>query len=208
MPPLLTEAKIEKTRARIVRVAEHQAVALGLERVSMHSIAKEFGWSATALYRYFEDKDAILAAARAAGLDRFSAALDEALEGPGDIWDRSRAIGNAYVTFAFENPDAYKLMFAVSQPDMERYPEVARAQARARAHMTRYVTLMVEEGGLDADPVVLGHLFWAGMHGLISLRMAGQLRPDSPDFEVLRRELVRSLVRGASPRAAIKQEEA
>lgn len=207
MPVLLTGTQIEQTRARIVRVAEHQAVALGLERVSMHSIAKELGWSATALYRYFVNKDAILAAARAAALDRFSAALDEALAGPGDIWDRSRAVGNAYVSFAFENADAYKLMFAISQPDMERYPEVACAQARSRAHMSRYVRLLVEEGGLDADPVVLGHLFWAGMHGLISLHMAGQLRPDAPDFETLRREMVRSLVRGASPRAALKLEE-
>lgn len=198
MPALLTEEQISGTRARIVRVAEHQAVALGLERVSMHSIAKELGWSATALYRYFENKDAILAAARTAALDRLSAALEAATSRPGDIWDLSREVGNAYVTFAFENPDAYKLIFAVTQPDMDRYPEVAQAQSRSRGHMTRYVELMVEEGGLDADPVILGHLFWAGMHGLISLQMAGQLRPDAPEFEILRREMVRSLVRGAS----------
>lgn len=197
MAVLLTEEQICQTRARIVQVAEHQAVALGLERVSMHSIAKELGWSATALYRYFENKDAILAAARTAALERFSARLDEASSGPGNIWDLSRAVGDAYVAFAFENPDAYKLMFAMDQPDMDKYPDVVAAQARARGHLTRYVERLVKEGGLEADPVLLGHLFWASMHGLISLQMAGQLRPDAPSFEIMRREMVRSLVRGA-----------
>lgn len=199
MALLLTDEQIAETRARIVRVAEHQAVVLGLERVSMHSIAKELGWSATALYRYFENKDAILAAARTNALDRFSAQIEAATNGIGDIWALSREVGNAYLQFAFENPDAYKLIFAVSQPDMDKYPDVARAQARSRGHMTRYVERMVEEGGLDADPILLGHLFWAGMHGLVTLQMAGQLRPDSPSFEILRREMVRSLVRGAAP---------
>jgi AcrR family transcriptional regulator len=195
MPVLLTDEQVVHTREKIVREAEHQAVTLGLERVSMHSIAKALSWSATALYRYFENKEAILAAARTAALERFSEQLESAIAGPGDVWHLSREVGNAYVNFAFKNPDTYRLIFALSQPDASLYPDVARAIARARGNMTHYVERMVEEGGLDADPVILGHLFWAGMHGLVTLQMAGQLGPE-PTFETLRREMVRALVRG------------
>lgn len=196
MPQALSEERVAETRERIVRVAEHQAVALGLENVSMHSIARELGWSATALYRYFANKEAILAAARTAALDKLSDVLETAISGPGDAWEISRAIGDAYVAFAFENPDAYRLIFALSQPDPSDYPDFARALERARGNMTLYVERMVARGGLETDPNVLGHLFWAGLHGLITLQMTGKLRDDSPDFGTLRREMMRSLVRG------------
>ncbi len=196
MPQALSEERVLETREKIVRVAEHQAVALGLANVSMHSIARELGWSATALYRYFANKEAILAAARTAALDKLSDALEAAINGPGDTWEISRAVGDAYVAFAFENPDAYRLIFSLTQPDPAEYPEFAQALVRARGNMTLYVERMVEAGGLETDPNVLGHLFWSGLHGLISLQMTGKLRDDSPDFETLRRDMMRALVRG------------
>ncbi len=197
MPQALSDERITETRAKIVRVAEHQAVALGLENVSMHSIARELGWSATALYRYFANKEAILAAARTAALDKLSDALEAAIAGPGDAWEVSRAVGDAYVAFAFENPDAYRLIFSLTQPNPADYPDFARALSRSRANMTLYVERMVAGGGLETDPNVLGHLFWAGLHGLISLQMTGKIRDGAPDFDTLRREMMRSLVRGA-----------
>lgn len=201
MPLPLTEDRIAEVRAAVVAVAERQAVELGLERVSMHGIARALGWSATALYRYFANKDAILAAARAAASDRLSERLEAALAGPGDIWARSRAVGHAYVRFAREEPDAYRLLFAMSQPDTAAYPELAAAAARARGNLTRYVERMVAEGGVDADPELLAHVFWAGMHGLVSLEMAGRLEPGSPGFEAIRHEMVARIMRGgAHPR--------
>jgi AcrR family transcriptional regulator len=200
MPLPLTQDRIATVRAQIVAVAERQAVELGLERVSMHGIARALGWSATALYRYFTNKDAILAAARAAASDRLSDRIEAALNGPGDIWARSREVGLAYVRFAREEPDAYKLLFAMSQPDARRYPELAIAAARGRANLTRYVEQMVEQGGVDADPELLAHVFWAGMHGLVSLEMAGRLDEQSPGFEAIRHEMVARIMRGGAPR--------
>jgi AcrR family transcriptional regulator len=197
MPILLTDAQVTQGRERIRQVAERQAVERGLERVSMHSIAQELGWSATALYRYYENKEAILAATRTAALDQLSDILEAVMAGPGDIWERSRAIGNAYVDFAFAKPDAYRLIFALSQPDIARYPDLADASERARRNMTAYVEEMVAEGDLDADPDLLAHIFWAGLHGLISLQMVGQLGRDRPSFEAIRHEMVRRIVHSA-----------
>ena len=176
MPVSLTDEQIAEMRAH----RAYRRAPGGRTRPRghlMHSIAKELGWSATALYRYFADKDAILAAARTAALDRLSDRLEAALAGPAICGSRSRAIGNAYVDFALGNPDAYKLVFALSQPDAAQYPALAAALVPSRGTMTRYVELMVEHGLLDGDPDLLGHLF-RPVDGLISLHMAGQLGPD------------------------------
>lgn len=66
--------------------------------------------------------------------------------------------------------------------------------------MTLYVERMVAQGALDADPYVLGHLFWAGLHGLITLEMTGKIRSETLDFTTLRHEMMRALVRGTRPR--------
>ncbi len=207
MATLLTDTQVAEGRDRIRRVAERQAVERGIERVSMHSIAQELGWSATALYRYYANKNDILAATRAAALDELSTTLEAVMAGPGDIWARSRAVGDAYVAFAWDKPDAYKLIFAFSQPDMARYPALAAAATRARRNLTVYACEMVDAGDLDIDADLLAHIFWAQLHGLISLGMAGQLGREQPSFEAIRHEMVRRIVQSARrlPRPAETQ---
>jgi AcrR family transcriptional regulator len=166
----------------------------------MRSIAEELGCSATALYSYFENKEAILAAARVVTLDRLSDQLEAAEAGSDDPWAQSRAVGDAYIRFAFEQPQAYRLIFALEQPELARYPELARADARSRGNMTRYVERMVQQGLLTGDPLQLAHVYWAAMHGLVVLQMSGRLGgADTPDFDTLRHETMRLITRGAAP---------
>jgi AcrR family transcriptional regulator len=85
MPPSLSSEQVLEARARIRAVAEQQFAERGIEQTSMRSIAQALGWTATALYRYYDSKEALLAATRAAALDRLSAALEAAQQGPGDV---------------------------------------------------------------------------------------------------------------------------
>jgi AcrR family transcriptional regulator len=81
----LSSEQVLEARARIRAVAEQQFAERGIEQTSMRSIAQALGWTATALYRYYDSKEALLAATRAAALDRLSAALEAAQQGPGDV---------------------------------------------------------------------------------------------------------------------------
>ena len=195
MPVLLTDAQVADTRDRIVAIAMRHAVERGVEGVSMHAIARELGWTATALYRYFANKDALLSAARVSALDDLSDRLEAVMAGPGDVWDKSRASGAAYVDFAFQRPDAYRLIFSLSQPDTAPYPDLIAAHDRSCRAMVAYVEAMVRDGAIDADAELLGHVFWGGLHGLVSLQLAGQLgRGGHPDFESIRHEMVRRII--------------
>ena len=182
----------DAVRARLCDAAARLFVEEGEAALSMRRLAAEVGCSPMAPYRYFDGKEALIAAIRAAAFDRLAETLDGVAK---DGRHRAADIGEAYVRFARENPAAYKLMFDLAQPDEAEFPELAAAAARAREAMNGYVRELVEAGVLAGDPVDLGYVFWAAIHGLIVLDLAGRL-PVEPGFETLRLTLLGALMRG------------
>lgn len=180
MPRVLTETDIAGFRERLCELATRIFVERGPANFNMRLLAAELGVSAMTPYRYFRDKDDILAAVRARAFNRFADALEKAYSGPGTTIDRSRAARDAYIRFALEEPATYRLMFDLSQPTETEYPDLVRAATRARATMTRHVRDLIAEGTLEGDPELIGHVVWAALHGAVTLHLAGKL---SPQFE-------------------------
>jgi AcrR family transcriptional regulator len=177
MPRVLSDSDVTGFRDRACAVAAGLFAAKGPEGVTMRELASVLGVSPMTPYRYFRDKDDILAAVRARAFDRFAEALEMAYAGVGTTVERSRAKRDAYVRFALEEPETYRLMFDLSQPTEDEYPGLVRAMARARATMTSHVHNLVEEGILSGDPELIGHVFWAALHGAVTLHLAGKLSP-------------------------------
>jgi AcrR family transcriptional regulator len=196
MPRTLSETEIGAARQRICATAERLFAEHGPDAVTMRELARELGVSAMTPYRYFKDKESILAAVRANAFDGFAAALERASRVSGNAAERADAVGRAYLDFAFSKPHAYKLMFDLSQPDDGRFPDLDRAGQRARQTMTGYMHALVSGGFLAGDPETLGQIFWATVHGLIVLHLAGKLKP-KPDFATLHRAAMSLLARGA-----------
>ena len=181
----------DAVRARLLEAAARLHVEEGEAALSMRRLAAEVGCSPMAPYRYFDSKEALIAAIRTAASNR----LADALEGVAkDGRHRAADIGEAYVRFARENPAAYKLMFDLAQPDETAYPELVVASARAREAMAGYVRELVDARVLKGDPVELGYVFWATIHGLIVLDLAGRLPAGA--FENFRRAALGALMRG------------
>jgi len=143
----------------------------------MRQLAAELGVSPMTPYRYFEDKDDILAAVRANGFNRFAEALEKARDSVVGAHARGAAVGEAYVTFALEHPHAYKLMFDFNQPHAEKYPELVTAGRRAQKTMTGYVEDALAEGLMRGDAEQIGLMFWAAIHGAVILELSGMLPP-------------------------------
>ena len=201
MPRPLSTAQIEDFRERLIEVAERLFVENGPGAVSMRQLAAELGVSPMTPYRYFRDKDDILAAARASGFDRFAEALETAYDTSDDPATRARNVGEAYLKFAFDHPAAYRLMFDLAQPTEINYPELIRAATRARATMTHYTQGLLDAGLLVGDLEVIAHVFWAGIHGLVVLKL-GKLISPNVAFEDLWSEMWRALTAGFAPRPA------
>jgi len=177
MPRVLSEADVTDFRERLCEAAERLFAEQGPDAVTMRQLAAELGVSPMTPYRYFRDKEAILAAVRTNGFNRFAEALETARDGAKDARSKGAAVGEAYVTFAFEHPHTYKLMFDLNQPTDVDYPELVAAGERARATMSAYVRDLVGEGELAGDPQQIGMMFWAATHGAVVLELSGKLPP-------------------------------
>jgi AcrR family transcriptional regulator len=164
----------------------------------MRQLAVELGCSPMTPYRYFKDKDEILAAVRTAAFDRFADALETAFARAEDADPaaRSGAVGRAYVHFALTQSHAYRLMFDLMQPGEGGYPDLVRAADRARATMTDHLRDMMPKAEFEARGSLLGHVYWGAIHGVLMLHLAGKLAP-GVDVGELIEATVKVLERGA-----------
>lgn len=197
MPRVLSDTDVADFRDRLCEAAERLFAEKGPDAVTMRQLAAELGVSPMTPYRYFKDKDDILAAVRTNGFNRFAQALETARSsGTGRM---GAHVGEAYVNFAFEHPDTYKLMFDLNQAMDDSYPELVAAGHRAHENMSAWVKDLIAAGKMVGDPEQIGTMFWAATHGVVVLEMAGKLpRGTAHD---LRNLLTATLAKGLRPGA-------
>jgi AcrR family transcriptional regulator len=196
MRPVLTEEEVAKFRADVCRVAAVLFARHGVEGVTMRQIAAELDCSPTTAYRYFKNKEEILAAVRAAAFNRFCEVIEEATRSSADARKSARNVGQAYLGFALQHPDAYRMMFDVSQAAVIGNAELTEALARARRSMVAYVAPLIDKGILRGETQALGQMLWACAHGLVMLRLSGIVADDTA-LRQLHEKTMSSLVRGA-----------
>jgi AcrR family transcriptional regulator len=178
LPRILSDADLQDFRARLCDAAEHMFAERGPEAVTIRELAAAVGVSPMTPYRYFKDKDAILAAVRARAFDRHADLLEAAYAAHADDpAARPAALAQAYVQFALDHPEAYKLMFDVHQPSAGDYPDLVRAGERSRRTMS--LQMETQEGGHGTLPKAeadfIAHMYWAALHGPLMLHMSGML---------------------------------
>lgn len=209
MPKTLSDEDIRAFRENMRRVAENAFATRGPQGVTMRELARELGCSAMTPYRYFRDKEELLATVRAAAFNRFSERLEAAVHGAEES-RRGEALIEAYVAFAFDEPHAYRLMFDLAQPDSASYPELVSASGRAWRMLGAHFEPLVESGQLTGDAQLIGYAYWASLHGFTMLALANQLPPPQaelpphnpdapagPSREAVLAQITRMLWRGA-----------
>jgi AcrR family transcriptional regulator len=177
-------------------VAEKLFAAHGPDGVTMREMADELGVSSMTPYRYFKDKDAILAAVRTRAFNQFAAAMERARTESAPQTPNASP-GNPYIDFALAHPAAYRLMFDVSQPTFADHPELVAAMGRARLTMGGGLRELAAAGRFKGDVDLAAYVFWSAMHGAVMLELAGLLEGSKldahkiakPALEALRKHL-------------------
>ncbi len=107
----------------------------------MRKAALRVGVSQAALYRHYKGKEQLLAAVAQYCFLQLSEQLklsyDQAEDHPRQ---KLKAVGLAYVVFASNNPNLYRLMFDASLSDKQRYPELTDARRQALKWAAKSVT--------------------------------------------------------------------
>lgn len=170
----LTTDDIAAFRARAAEVATRMFADDGYDGLSMRALAAELGVSPMTPYRYFANKDDLFALVRTEAFRRFADRQAEAARTHAGA-QRLRALGAAYIQFAIDEPQAYRIMFQLEQSAVDAYPELEAEQKRALSYLLDAVTQAIEAGRLEGDALTKAHLLWAQVHGLVSLHLAGKL---------------------------------
>src|SRR6476661_8696379 len=108
------ERQKAETRQAILDAARELFVADGIEATTMRAIALKIGYTPTAIYHHFRDKEALIEELCVADFG----ALGQAMHKIGRIEDpveRLRRLGLAYADFALVNPSQYRFMFMTQQ---------------------------------------------------------------------------------------------
>lgn len=139
--------------------------------ISLRQIARDVGVSATAVYRHFPDKRALLTALAGAGIDKLGEAQAQAAESAGAT-SAFGATGRAYVRFALAHPALFRLIFTHLPPAGETVFGTSLA-ARLLQDKAAAAT-----GGDAQETRRLMVQAWAVVHGLAMLMLDGQLPAD------------------------------
>ena len=195
MPNTLGQEAIREFRMDVCRVAARRFAELGYAGVTLRALADELGCSRMTPYRYFKDKADILAAVRADGFRRLADLGETTARAESDPMRRVEALSRAYLRFAAEEPDSYRLMFEFPEKLGARpTAELHRQAVRSQLPLFEAVREARRAGVIDGNPMTVTHLLWAALHGLASLHLSDKLQMGR-SFEELSDELVTLLSR-------------
>ena len=191
----------ERLRAEILAAAEALLVETASEdAVSIRAVAQAVGVTAPSIYRHFADKDMLLLEVCRHSFTHFSAALEDAL-GADDAAEQMVALGRAYIRYAVEHPEHYRIMFmARFELSAQAYAEEMVADGSSFALLLRISQQLIDSGRVrpeiaERGALHVGILFWSSVHGLASLLVAKPGLP-WPDPDVLEEHLLAGTVRG------------
>jgi len=198
------ERGVDDTRALLMAAARDVFLEVGPVSFSLREVARRVGVSAAAVYRHFEDKEALLFAACTQGFEVFSSYLVRALREPTPR-ERLLGAGELYRQFALENPLDYRFIFMSQAEAVNAMPDddgghcvEGLPQDTTFRFLVDRVNECMQAGVLAPDePERVAVVIWAHVHGLISLRLSGHLAAlgDDPAFSAFYQTSVARLLR-------------
>jgi AcrR family transcriptional regulator len=179
----------------------------GVDGLTIRGVARRAGVSHTAPYHHFPDKGALVSALAVESFERFTATFREVADATaaagGSHVDGVRALGAAYVRFAFEDPERFKLMW---RPELRTVGDDSPVD---EAGLASYQVLIDEIAAgqragevREGDAGLLSLAAWSVVHGLSTLIVDGPLRDQLPswrDVEALLEPVLDVAVRGLAP---------
>ncbi|MGA8331409.1 MAG: TetR/AcrR family transcriptional regulator, partial [Mycobacterium sp.] len=162
--------------------------------VSIRSVADRVGVTPPSIYLHFQDKDALLDAVCARYFEKLDEEMQRVSAGQSSNVEVLRAQGLAYIRFATETPELYRI---ATMGEWRSDSDVDAALASsAFEHMCATVRALIDEGTFplgDASGIALE--LWTAVHGVASLLIA---KPHLPfgDVEAFADRVLRAVFTG------------
>jgi len=167
-------------RRLIVTTARALAEAEGWDAVTTRRLATEIEYSQPVLYKHFAGMEQIADAVAIDGFEELVSALLAADSDAGTPHAALTRITHAYLDYARDNAAVYDAMFTRATT-LRFAADSTPPELRAAFSVLRDAVGKVA-GQQDAD--TLTEVFWAALHGLVTLNRTGRLRPDHESARV------------------------
>jgi AcrR family transcriptional regulator len=164
----------EELRERILETARDLFATNGFEATTMRMIADQIEYSATAIYSYFEDKEALLRELCERDFSTLGQSMGRALEITNPV-ERLEQIGELFVDFAMTHPNHYRFMFMSRPAARDGDRQGVGAQQAVYAFLRRAVEEVISSGAVRPefrDPDLLTQVVWGSMHGIVALHLS------------------------------------
>ncbi|WP_102782492.1 MULTISPECIES: TetR/AcrR family transcriptional regulator [Thalassospira] len=171
----------------LLQKAENILIDEGPTGLSLRRLARLTGVSEAAPYRHFDGKDGILAAVAISAFERFAQKLEDVAARIDTHEDRIMALGAAYVGFAIEHPQHFRLIFGRERPPLDQYPELRDAADNAFDVLQRAVTSVDRKAEMTLTEAATAYnralAAWSRAHGIAILVIDGMIAPPA-DIEL------------------------
>lgn len=163
----------------------------GVSGLSLRKVAMKAGVSHAAPYAHFEDKQALIAAISTEGFrqlyERVNVVAEEYKSQPSN---QLIEVAWAYVQFAMDDPDRFKVMFSGVLEKEKEYPEFVAESQRNFQLVKKIVEANQASGMLRGGSSDLAALSaWGIIHGFAMLMLEGQI-----SHTILEQKSLRELV--------------
>ena len=194
--PQRSDTEVEAFRETAAAVGLEMVEQEGVASLTLRRLAKRLGCSYAKPYSYYRDKSHLVDAVRGRAFDRLADFVRDLPES--DLG--TPHFGAAYLRFAFENPEAFRIMFELRQDYVSE--STRAAQQRAWEAGSAPIRELVEQGHIEGDPELIAHVTWASLQGLASLALANQLYMGKSVEEIA--DGMQSILRGFLPGVATR----
>lgn len=166
-------------RSQILKQAADIVRKEGVAAISMRKLSKAVGASTMVLYTYFKNKTDLINQLYLDGYAHLKAELEKVPPGD-DAIQYVVELGRAYRRAALDNPGAYDLMQGSALQGIDLPPETL-AQGRESFKVLADAVVRCMQAGIiaQADPKAMAQVLWAGIHGPISLQIAGHFESET-----------------------------
>lgn len=180
--------KGEQLRSEILAAAEQILLATRDESaLSIRAIAAAVGVTPPAIYLHFADRQDLVFAVCELEAAKLDQAMDDAARGLDDPWERIRRRGYAYLRWALDNPEHYRVLM-LSRPEAtpERFGAQRLADTAGLEAVAADLGAAVDAGRIRdcGDPLATAELLWMVVHGMVSLLIAKPGFPFPPVEEM------------------------
>lgn len=153
-------------RAALLKAASTILEKQGLEALALREVARRAGVSHNAPYRHFPQREALLAALAAEGFALLGQAQRKAAAVQG-----LRGMGEAYVQFALEHPQRFRLMFG-GQVQIDKHEGLREVAVGMFERLSGALAERVPEAKGARDSSIAA---WALVHGLALLLLDARI---------------------------------